>query len=99
MKGAFTEVTLSEHGVWRHIAPVPETVGKWDIPFRFQRNKTKSIYELSLPIRELGVEKGFFRFAFLVNENDGLGRIRWMEWASGIGRAKNPDQFGWAFLE
>lgn len=99
MKGAFTEVTLSEHGVWRHIAPVPETVGKWDIPFRFQRKKTKSIYEISLPIRELGVEKGFFRFAFLVNENDGLGRIRWMEWASGIGRAKNPDQFGWAFLE
>ena len=59
-------------------------------------------YEVSLPLAKLGIPDKtgtLFRFSFLVNENDGKGRIRWIEWMGGIGHAKNPDEFGWGILK
>ena len=32
-------------------------------------------------------------FSILVNENDGLGRTGWIEYAGGIGNGKNPGEF------
>ena len=34
------------------------------------------------------------RFSLLVNDNDGKGRLGWLEWSGGIGAAKDPTQFG-----
>ena len=34
------------------------------------------------------------RFSLLINNNDGKGRSSYLEWASGIGGAKNPAAFG-----
>lgn len=99
LDGKLTEVTVSEHGVWRHIAPAPEKVGSWKVPFRFRRTATTTFYELSLPIRELELKPGLFRFAFIVNENDGIGRVRWLKCFDGIGNHKDPAEFGWGILE
>jgi len=34
------------------------------------------------------------RFSILVNDNDGDGRAGYLEWASGIGKSKDPAQYG-----
>lgn len=38
--------------------------------------------------------EGKFRFAILVNDNDGNGRKGWLEWGSGIGKSKDPTKYG-----
>ena len=32
-------------------------------------------------------------FALLVNNNDGPGRVGWLEWGGGIGANKNPTEY------
>lgn len=34
------------------------------------------------------------RFSILVNNNDGAGRLGWLEWTPGIARDKEPSQYG-----
>lgn len=50
-------------------------------------------YELRVPLPDL-VPGRVLRASFLVNENDGVGREGWLEWTPGIGREKNPIEFG-----
>ncbi|MPM74148.1 hypothetical protein SDC9_121133 [bioreactor metagenome] len=105
LNGGLTELTLSGKDgkctVYTHISPDPAARGEWSVPARLTRQGDVTHYEVSLPLAKLGIspEPGtLFRFAFLVNENDGQGRVRWIEWMGGIGRSKNPDEFGWAVL-
>ena len=67
------------------------------------QNGTKTTYEFKISWRELlgeeyaakpGNEVGF---SILFNENDGDGRMGWIEFASGIGRSKDANLF--AFLK
>ena len=109
LDGKYTEVTLSGKAdgdgvgaVFAHSVVKEEFLGQWTVPCRIVREGKITHYQAELPLEKLGIadEPGtLFRFAFLVNENDGKGRIRWMEWMGGIGRAKNPDEFGWGCLE
>ena len=104
--GKFTEVTISgkdgNGAVYCHITPDAAQAGLWQVPAKVTAANGVTHYEVSLPRAKLGIQDSagtFFRFAFIVNENDGRGRIRWIEWKSGIGFTKNPDEFGWAILK
>ncbi|MGI5922701.1 MAG: sugar-binding protein [Lentisphaeria bacterium] len=54
------------------------------------------IYELRIPINELyplDGKESEFAFNFLINDDDGHGR-KYIEWAGGIGKTKNPKEYG-----
>lgn len=62
------------------------------------RKDGKTIYKVSINASELypfalGMRIAP-RFCLLINNNDGKGRAAYIEWASGIGGAKNPGEFG-----
>ncbi len=106
LDGNFTELTISgkdgKGAVYAHISPFEKLRGEWNVPVTVKRENDVTHYEAAIPLKNLGIgdKPGtLFRFAFLINENDGKGRIRWMEWMGGIGRSKNPDEFGWGVLE
>lgn len=84
-----------------HTALSPALAGKWDVPLAIRREGGHTVYEVSLPFEKLGLSTAnpTFRFSFLVNENDGKGRVRWMEWFAGIGGNKNAELFGFGRLE
>lgn len=105
LDGAFTEITLSgEDGggaAYASVVPAPASAEEWKVPVSVKRTGNVTLYEVSLPLEKLGIADRsgtLFRFSFLVNENDGQGRVRWIEWMGGIGRSKNPDEFGWGVL-
>ena len=104
--GKFTELTISgkdgKGAVYAHISPDPALRGEWKVPVSVNHAAGVTCYEVLLPLKNLGIPDKpgtFFRFNFLINENDGRGRVRWIEWKSGIGFTKNPDEFGWAILK
>ena len=105
LDGKYTELTLSgrdgKGAAYAHIAYQEDLKGIWKVPVSVIHRNGITRYRAELPLAKLGIlnrSGTLFRFAFLVNENDGKGRIRWMEWMGGIGRAKNPDEFGWGVL-
>ena len=68
------------------------------ILYAVKLNAETAVYELAIPWNEIapfhpssGKGSGF---AILINDNDGSGRIRWLEWAGGIGRGADPEKFG-----
>jgi len=88
--------------VWCNNSGRKDLVGQWPVEGTFKREKQQSVYKFKLPLERLGIPARpgtAFRFSFLVNENDGLGRVRWIEWRGGIGRGMNPDEFGWGVLQ
>lgn len=66
--------------------------------FKTKKTKDGMNYEVRIPITSLYPLKlspeTKFGFSWLVNDNDGKGRKGWMEWSSGIGDQKMPDQYG-----
>ena len=79
----------------------PSLRGAWDVPAKVTRQGNVTVYDITLPLAKLKISDKpgtLFRFSFLVNENDGQGRVRWIEWMGGIGRSKNPDEFGWGVM-
>lgn len=103
---AGTLLTISDNGkhcsVWRHISMNKSGEGLWSVKSAFRREGMHSIYELSIPLREIGVQAqpgSSFRFAFQVNENDGTGLVRWLEYGGGIVGGFNPARFKWAVLK
>jgi hypothetical protein len=66
--------------------------------FAGARSGSVTRYEIGLPSGVLpGVvftEGALIGFSFLVNEDDGAGRIGWIEWTPGIGQSKVPELFG-----
>lgn len=63
-----------------------------------ERRNGRTIYRLRMPVSELYPltipANGTVRFSLLVNNNDGNGRAYYREWASGIGGAKSPTEYG-----
>ncbi len=70
-----------------------------DAEVAVRREGNKTYYEVCIPWKALllpgqvpkeGDEMGY---SFLINEDDGDGRVGWIEYASGIGRSKNTALF------
>lgn len=63
-----------------------------------ERRNGRTVYCLRLPVSELYPltvpPNGTLRFSLLANNNDGSGRAYYREWASGIGGAKSPTEYG-----
>ena len=89
-----------------HIFTTPELlqtmyvgfVKKGEGEFRTKRNDDGMVYEAKIPLTSiypLELHQGArFGFSWLVNDNDGAGRKGWLEWSGGIGKTKNPAQYG-----
>lgn len=63
---------------------------------KMARIGNKSLYEVAIPWDKIGFIKPGgeeFRFSILVNNNDGVKRLGWLEWGSGVGSRKNPELF------
>jgi hypothetical protein len=58
-------------------------------------------YDVYLPFALLGIAPADrdLRFSFLANEDDGRGRVRWIEWTPGIGRDRSLEFLSYAQLE
>jgi len=69
------------------------------IECEIQRNGVLTTYELKMPWTALVPRGSEFTggknvaFSMLVNDNDGLGRKGWLEYASGVGLSKNINLF------
>ncbi|MBN8216403.1 MAG: hypothetical protein J0L75_07150 [Spirochaetes bacterium] len=106
-EGKLTEfsMALGPNGplAWCHVPSSPKLAGLWDIPIAVRRAGDHTVYEARVPFEKLGMKydasSPALRFAFLVNENDGKGRIRWIEWFGGIGGNKDPSLLGFGRLE
>ncbi len=88
---------------WCHENSNPSLKGRWDIPLRIRRDGTRTLYEADVPFAHLGLpdrinETMPVRFSFLVNEDDGQGRVRWMNWAGGLGVSTKIDDLGYGIL-
>jgi len=71
---------------------------------RIKREGTETIYEAAIPWRELGIEPPqpgkVMAINFIVNDNDGQGRLYWMGLTPGIAEGKNPGRYHqWVFGE
>ncbi|MBN2641902.1 MAG: hypothetical protein JXR78_09625 [Victivallales bacterium] len=85
--------------VWSHAG---KYTGKLNVPVSVERVNGQTVYKFYIPFEKLGVKYTsgqMLRMAFIVNEDDGLDRIRWIEWFKGIGSSKDPNKFGWAILQ
>lgn len=63
-----------------------------------ERNGDSINYRIHVDATELYpfnfVNDAMIRFSLLVNNNDGKGRTGYLEWSSGIGKAKDPSAYG-----
>ena len=60
------------------------------------RKGNTTIYEVGIPWEKIRFAKpgdGAFRFSILVNNNNGNGRLGWLEWGGGIGADKKPELY------
>ncbi|GGE01430.1 S-layer homology domain-containing protein [Paenibacillus nasutitermitis] len=61
------------------------------------QNGNVTTYQAKIPWGAIGANgkpANSLSFTFLVNDNDGNGRRGWIEWTGGIGKFKDPAQFG-----
>ncbi len=107
-QGILTEIDLglSNAGpaIWCGQSSRPGYKGRWDFPVSVQRTGKLTAYRAQVPLERLGLAAGNgasvpFRFALVVNNDNGQGRIRVMEWFGGIAQRKNPDEFGFGLIE
>jgi hypothetical protein len=103
---AHTEIGLTETGAgygWCWISPLPARINKQlDSPLAVKREGNITTYETYLSFEALGIHytPGTpLRFTFVVNEDDGRGRVRAMKWFDGILAGKSSDLFGHLVLE
>ena len=67
-----------------------------DVRVNVRRDGTNTIYEVAIPLKTLAPinpKNAPFFFSLLVNDNDGAGRMGWVEWGGGIGDEKTPSKF------
>jgi len=104
--GAHTEIglTATDGGFgWSWIAPDASRMNqKLDAPVVVKRTGDRTVYETYLTFEQLKLDyvpMTPLRFTFLVNEDDGRGRVRIMKWFDGIASHKSADLFGFMVLE
>jgi len=97
------DVGLSAEGaaVWCSAHEDASRVGQWDVSVQVNRQGAITTYDVYLPFDKLGFPADVkdIRFAFLVNEDDGQGRVRWIQWNSGIGKDRSLEMLGHGRLE
>ena len=80
-----------------------ERLGQWNIPLKITRHATGTVYDAYLPFEYLGISNSekaqTIRFTFMVNEDDGRGRVRWIQWKDGIGKNRSLESLGYGSLE
>jgi hypothetical protein len=89
--------------VWCSQNPDSRQLGAWPVPISIVRSGKVTTYDAYLPYEKLGLPAGSLpqsvRFSFLVNENDGKGRVRWIQWKDGIGKNRSIEALGHGILE
>ena len=106
LDGKQTEFGLTADGggagfCW--MSPDADRVGKpiaW--PFEAVRVGDTTTYRCHVPFADLGGEYRsgmLLRMTFLVNEDDGRGRVRLLKWFDGIHPGKDTAKFGYLVLE
>lgn len=88
---------------WCHRNADPALKGLWSIPLTIVREDARTRYEAKVPLSHLGIPADApaglpVRFSFLVNEDDGQGRVRWMSWRGGLGKNEDVQQLGHGIL-
>lgn len=77
--------------------------GQWNVPLKISRTGTVTTYEAYFPFEQLGIQlkesPQTLRFTFMVNEDDGKGRVRWIQWKDGIGKNRALEMLGYGSLE
>jgi len=75
-------------------------VNNEDAKLAVVRYPTYTVYECVIPWSEIFYD-GYkidtnktYRFSCMTNDSDGLGRKAWIEYTSGIGKAKDATLFG-----
>lgn len=102
---AIVDLGLSAEGpaAWCSQHRNPALRGQWNIPLRITRTATGALYDAYLPYEQLGLvnaEKAqAVRLTFLINEDDGRGRVRWIQWKDGIGKNRTLESLGYGSLE
>ncbi|MFH0964576.1 MAG: sugar-binding protein, partial [Planctomycetota bacterium] len=74
------------------------TIDVAQVRYKIRREGDKTIYEMAFPLSALHVaHRGpgtRLGFSLLVNENDTGAREGYVHWSDGIGRTKNPEEYG-----
>jgi hypothetical protein len=88
---------------WCHKNADPALKGRWPLPLSIRREGEHTRYEAKVPLAHLGLAADApsglpLRFSFLVNEDDGQGRVRWMSWRGGLGKNEDVQQLGHGIL-
>lgn len=97
-------LALTDSGAeaWCAMSPNKKDIGEAKIPVQIVREGSQTRYRVYVPYNRIGLAEKTagksIRFTFLVNEDDGQGRVRWIHWFDGIGKSKNPGEFGYGLL-
>jgi hypothetical protein len=74
--------------------PSPEDLSSAREAIVRQSERGRTVYEVAIPWSDLRTSPGEpTSLSLLINENDGTGRLGWIEWASGIGANKDTSKF------
>jgi hypothetical protein len=71
-------------------------------PLVVKRDGGVTGYEVYLTFSQLGIDYvpgKLVRLTFMINEDDGRGRVRVMKWFDGIHPGKEIEKFGYIILE
>lgn len=102
-KFAVLDLGVSPEGpvVWCSEHENAGSLGAWNVPLSIVKKGPVTTYDVYLPFEKLGFPANTrdLRFSFLVNENDGKGRVRWIEWTPGIARDRSVESLGHGTLE
>ncbi|MEK6796308.1 MAG: LamG-like jellyroll fold domain-containing protein [Spirochaetota bacterium] len=75
---------------------------RWDVPAAARRTAHGVFYEVYVAFEKIGIsvrEDAIpVRFAFIVHDDDGKGRVRYMEWGGGLGRKRDASRYGFGLL-
>ncbi len=95
-------LTVQGPRAWCYTAPDQALVGECHFPVTAERSGTLTKYRIRIPFTAFGgatIPAGTpIRFSILINENDGQGRVRWLHWFDGIGKSKNPAEYGYGVI-
>lgn len=105
-EGTQLEVGLAAQGEgtsWVWMDRDPERSGRpLDLPFVAVREGAVTRYRLRIPFSRIG-SRGTpgtaVRCTWLINEDDGRGRVRLLSWYDGIATSKDPQRYGTLILE
>ena len=101
IKSEFSELIagLSANGpmLWLGFreAPTPPAIMTAST-LQVKRQGDRCLYTITVKATEVGLKLAAgntLGFSVLINNNDGAGRVGWLEWGGGIGASKNPPDY------